>query len=163
MYRWRREATLQRAPNSNDDDELGGDAKIWSSTQKLALVLEASSIPTTELGAFLRRKGLHEAQLRAWREQALAGLDEERERRAGGDGRRIRELERELERKEKALAEAAALLFLRNKSWRSGGRGRRHGQEERAVIRLLVDEAVADGASFEKAFRAIGLGERTLQ
>jgi hypothetical protein len=115
LYRWRREATLQKVPNSNDDEENGGEAKIWSSAQKLALVLEAASIPGSELGEFLRRKGLHEAQLRAWREQALAGLDEERERRAGGDGRRIRELERELERKDKALAEAAALILLKKR------------------------------------------------
>src|SRR5689334_24061055 len=116
LYRWRREATLQKVPSSSDDDEEDvGEAKAWSSAQKLMLVLEASSIPATELGDFLRRKGLHEAQLRAWREQALAGLDEERERRAGGDGRRIRELERELARKDKALAEAAALILLKKK------------------------------------------------
>jgi transposase len=117
LYRWRREATLQRVPTANDedDDDAGAPKTTWTSAQKLMLVLQASSIPATELGEFLRRKGLHEAQLRAWREQALAGLDEERERRAGGDGRRIRELERELQRKDRALAEAAALLLLKKK------------------------------------------------
>jgi len=112
LYRWRRKATLHVVAESGDDD---GDAKEWTPAQKLALVLEASSIPATELGAFLRRNGIHEPQLRSWREQALAGLQDERERRQGGDGRRIRELERELERKDKALAEAAALLLLKKK------------------------------------------------
>lgn len=111
LYRWRREATLRSVVDSSDED--GGTKR--TSAQKLALVLEAASIPAAELGEFLRRNGIHEAQLRAWREQALAGLEDDRERRQGGDGRRIRELERELLRKDKALAEAAALILLKKK------------------------------------------------
>ena len=67
-------------------------------------------------GAYLRRAGLHEAQLAEWRAAALSGLSE------GGkaaprvpESRRIRTLEQELRRKEKALAETAALLVLRGK------------------------------------------------
>jgi len=69
------------------------------------------------LGAFLRRRGLHEAQLRQWREAALKGLSDKRPSapRSQADKRRIRELERELRRKEKALAETAALLVLQKK------------------------------------------------
>jgi transposase len=91
--------------------------------EKVALVLEAAAVPEAELGAFLRRKGVHEAQLAEWRQQvtqvAVAGLrgPSKRDRKAASvEARRVRDLERELARKEKALAEAAALLVLKKKA-----------------------------------------------
>ena len=91
--------------------------------EKVALVLEAAAVPEAELGAFLRRKGVHEAQLAEWRQQvtqlAVAGLrgPSKRDRKAASvEARRVRDLERELVRKEKALAEAAALLVLKKKA-----------------------------------------------
>ena len=94
-----------------------------SAEEKVALVLEAAAVPEAELGAFLRRKGVHEAQLAEWREQvtqlAVAGLrgPSKRDRKAASvEARRVRDLERELARKEKALAEAAALLILKKKA-----------------------------------------------
>ena len=87
--------------------------------EKLALVLEAATVPADELGAFLRRKGVHEAQLAEWRAAATAALrpPSKRDRKAASVGaRRVRDLERELARKEKALAEAAALLILKKKA-----------------------------------------------
>ena len=42
----------------------------WSAEQKLAVVLEAAAVPPAELGAYLRRKGIHEAQLKEWREKS---------------------------------------------------------------------------------------------
>jgi transposase len=72
-----------------------------------------------EFGAFLRRKGLHAAQLAEWRLQALSGLQgrgSRADRKAANvEARRVRDLERELKRKDKALAEAAALLILKKK------------------------------------------------
>jgi transposase-like protein len=91
----------------------------WTAEQKLALVLEAAAVPADELGAFLRRKGVHEAQLAEWRAAATAALrpPSKRDRKAASvEARRVRELERELKRKEKALAEAAALLVLKKKA-----------------------------------------------
>jgi len=91
----------------------------WTPEEKLQAVLEAQSLPEEELGSFLRRKGLHEAQLREWRAIILEGLKSRPVRpcaKPTASGRRIRELEKELERKEKALAEAAALLVLQKKA-----------------------------------------------
>jgi transposase-like protein len=65
----------------------------------------------------LRREGLHEAQLAEWRAAALEALAPTLKRapKSGADAKRIRELERQLLRKDKALAEAAALLILQKK------------------------------------------------
>jgi len=89
----------------------------WTAEEKLEAVVEAGRLSEGELGAFLRRKGLHEAQLKEWRKAVLAGLEKGpgRGSKRSGEAKRIRELERELGRKEKALAEAAALLVLQKK------------------------------------------------
>ena len=88
-----------------------------SPEDKLRVVRAAEGLEGVELGAFLRREGLHEADLAQWQKQAeqaaLAALGGRRQRTA--EQRRLRQLESELKRKDKALAEAAALLVLSKK------------------------------------------------
>lgn len=85
----------------------------WSAEERLRAVVESSRLTEAELGAFLRREGLHEATLRQWRASALEGLGPQRVSRP--EQKRLQELEKELRRKDKALAEAAALLVLQKK------------------------------------------------
>ena len=69
-----------------------------------------------ELGALLRREGLHASELTAWQAAAEAALhDVTRRAPRSADAQRIQELERELRRKDAALAETAALLVLKKK------------------------------------------------
>ena len=97
----------------------------WTAEEKLDVLIEAASLPDEELGAFLRRKGLHEAHLKEWRQTVLSGLQKRpaRAKKTTAEARRIKELERELHRKEKALAEAAALLVLKKKAQAIWGDG----------------------------------------
>jgi len=122
LFRWRRDAGMPDRVQHNDDKPKHPPrrAQDWTSDEKLAVVLEAQALTEDELGGFLRQRGLHEATLREWRESVLRGARAE----LGGRGdkqvgaaeaKRIRELERELARKDKALAEAAALLVLQKK------------------------------------------------
>lgn len=89
----------------------------WPLEDILEAVLESSRLSGEELGAFLRRKGIHQAHLDEWRTRLAAGLKGGSSKPKGRskDARRVQELERELRRKEKALAEAAALLVLQKK------------------------------------------------
>lgn len=91
----------------------------WSPQEKVAAVMEAAGLPNADLGAWLRRKGLTEEHLRQWREaleERAAAVFEPREPRGSAESRRrVKELERELRRKDKALAETAALLVLQGK------------------------------------------------
>ena len=110
---------MARRNKQKDSPSSSKRPQDWTAEEKLALVLEAASVPAAELGAFLRRKGVHEAQLAEWRDAATAGLrgPTKRDRKAANiEARRVRDLERELARKEKALAEAAALLVLQKKA-----------------------------------------------
>ena len=94
------------------------DAQQRSLLARLKVVVEAAELDEEELGAYLRREGVHREQLEQWREAAAKALGESTVRRRRGptpEQKRIRTLERELHRKDKALAEAAALLVLKKK------------------------------------------------
>ena len=90
--------------------------KKWTGAEKLRIVIAARGLSETELGVLLRREGVHEAELTAWQAAAEAALnDAGRRAPRSADAQRIHELERELRRKDAALAETAALLVLKNK------------------------------------------------
>lgn len=89
----------------------------WTPEQKLLAVAEASRLTDAELGEWLRRQGLHQSHVDEWRKSALEALGVgAKPSRPSPDARRVRELEKELTRKDKALAETAALLVLQKKA-----------------------------------------------
>ncbi len=89
----------------------------WPAEDKLRAVVGAASVPDPELGGWLRREGLREEDLERFRADAIAGLAPPPKKAKGaGEQKRIKELERELKRKDAALAETAALLVLRKKA-----------------------------------------------
>jgi transposase len=94
--------------------------KKWSAEAKLKSLNETSALGELELGLYLRREGLYGHQLTEWRKDVLKSLDGERARPQGPrrDERdeRIKELERDLLRMEKALAEASARMMLEKKA-----------------------------------------------
>jgi transcriptional regulator with XRE-family HTH domain len=87
----------------------------FSALERAQFVVEASRASEMELGELLRRNGLHREHLEQWREALEEALGKTGSKRSRGEVQRIRELEKELRRKEKALAEAAALLVLQKK------------------------------------------------
>lgn len=119
LSRWKREASTLTAMAAAKPTAPAKPKAARTAAEKLELVLAADKCSPEELGALLRREGLHEADLTQWREAMAAGLEETRGGSAAGksavQSKRIRELERELHRKERALAEAAALLILQKK------------------------------------------------
>jgi transposase-like protein len=84
--------------------------KPWSVEEKAKVLTETARLTGGELTEYLSRQGLVLGELEQWR----LALDEEG-RASIATTKRIRKLERELARKEKALAEAAALLVLKKK------------------------------------------------
>ena len=93
-------------------------ARKWTLVEKLRVLLEASRVGESQLGELLRREGVHEAQLTAWRAEVETALGDgvtRGKRSASAATKRIKELERELRRKDRALAEAAAILVLKKK------------------------------------------------
>jgi transposase-like protein len=93
--------------------------KKWSAEDKLKALFETQSLAENEFGTYLRKEGLYSHQVTEWRADVLKSLDEARTRPqvAKRDERddRIKELERDLARMEKALAEASARMMLQKK------------------------------------------------
>ena len=91
--------------------------KKWSPKEKLKAVSETISASEAEVGAYLRKEGLHSQQLKEWQDQALSSLGSPSKPSIGLDERdeRIKQLEKEILRKDKALAEASTLLILQKK------------------------------------------------
>jgi transposase-like protein len=83
----------------------------WTVEQKARLIAHASELNGESLATYLECEGVKAAQLKRWR----LALDEAGEESVGAT-KRIRSLERELARKDRALAEAATLLMLRESS-----------------------------------------------
>jgi transposase-like protein len=83
-------------------------ARSWTVEQKARVLTEASGLSGDQLAAYLQREDVKLADFERWR----VALEEDG-RTAIATTKRIRQLERELARKEKALAEAAALLVLK--------------------------------------------------
>lgn len=121
LSRWLVRARSVGVMKNNDEKKAKDQKKSprhWSAEEKLQVVLEAASVSDAELGPFLRSRGLHEAQLQEWRRNALEGLASVRKKSNAKDAavrKRIQALERELNRKDKALAEVTALLALKKK------------------------------------------------
>ncbi len=142
LSKWLRDAAevepaVKKVNGKSIKAKVGKRPQDWTAEEKLEAVLESASLSEQELGAYLRRKGLHEAQLEQWRRRvtdaAMEVLQSKSSRKkASVEAKRVRTLERELRRKEKALAETAALLVLKKKAaaiwgdeddsteWRSG-------------------------------------------
>ncbi len=93
----------------------------WSSQEKFTVVLECATLSEVELSEYCRRKGLYLEQVAMWREACIQGnmksSDQQKKAKSSSsaDKKRIKQLEQELARKDKALAEAAALLVLGKK------------------------------------------------
>lgn len=95
--------------------------KEWSIDEKIRILAKASSLTGAALTELLEQEGLRLADYEQWR-LALA----EEGRASLVTTKRMRALERELARKEQALAEAAALLVLKKKAtrlWAAEGDG----------------------------------------
>lgn len=121
LSRWLRDARTVSPMTKNDTPAMSPAPtpkrpEDWTPEERLDAVVQARGLEGEALGAFLRRKGLHAPDLDAWRQAVLASLaSSAKARRSSGDSKRIRQLENELRRKEKALAETAALLVLQGK------------------------------------------------
>ena len=117
LYKWRKDyrnrGIAVPADKSNPES--------WAAEDKLAVVIETAGLNEVELSEYCRRKGLYAEQIQQWKQSALSGykgskqVEQDKARTRQEDRKKIKQLERELIRKEKALAETAALLVLRKK------------------------------------------------
>lgn len=114
LYTWRLKA--RRAGTVAE----GTSAEMRTSEEKFHAVLETANLTEIELGEYCRNRGLFPAQVRAWRQACMEAhapraSREDRET-LRSQAKELKQLKAELRRKEKALAETAALLVLQKKT-----------------------------------------------
>lgn len=118
LYAWRKAARATgRLLPAGDHAPTG-----WTSADLFAAVVESLAMNETERSTYCRQRGLYPDQLTHWRQACEQANDWDRSQTKRlqaarkADQQQIKDLERELRRKEKALAETAALLVLRKKA-----------------------------------------------
>ena len=109
LERWRVEAQSKPAR-----------VRGWTAGSRLEAVITTAAMDEVGRSAWCREHGMYRVELDQWLASATAALAEPEEARASPqstrqDRKRINELERDLLRKERALAETAALLVLSKK------------------------------------------------
>jgi len=120
LYTWRSKA-LSRGELVSNQRSSSATASGWSAEAKLAAVIETSALTETERSEYCRSKGIHVEELKQWKDSCLGGFsgqtarDADAARQHKADQQQVKTLKRELRRKEKALAESAALLVLSKK------------------------------------------------
>lgn len=109
LERWREQARSRPARG-----------RAWTAAGRLEAVVTTAAMNEAELSAWCRSHGVYPQDLAKWRASATTALAAPEELRASpqatrADRKRIKELERELLRKDRALAETAALMVLSKK------------------------------------------------
>ncbi len=118
LKKWGQElrANGHAAPANNEP------AEQWSSRDKFLIVMETINLGEAELSEYCREKGLFPEQVKQWQEncmQANSNIPRQIAELIQQDKALQKELrltKKELQRKEAALAETAALLVLRKKA-----------------------------------------------
>lgn len=118
LKKWRNElrANGYAAPANEEP------ADQWSSQDKFLIVVETMNLNEVELSEYCRKKGLYPEQVKQWQENCMSANGNipsqvaELVQQDKALQKELRQVRKELQRKESALAEAAALLILRKKA-----------------------------------------------
>ncbi len=114
---WKTKATVSQIKGTNTSN------KTISSREKFLIVMETYTMSENDLGKYCRENGLYVEEVKQWRSSCIAANEVTKsinnssalEEQLKEEKKKSRELEKDLRRKEKALAETAALLVLRKK------------------------------------------------
>ena len=107
LYTWKQKISNRSNPKMTKSN--------LTAEQRFAIVLESATLSEAELSQYCREKALYPDQVKQWKQSFIKGHSAPVNHSEKADKKRIKELEKELQRKEKALAETAALLVLRKK------------------------------------------------
>ncbi|WP_440864123.1 transposase [Symbiopectobacterium purcellii] len=111
LYHWRSEAGISTLPVSAEKTPPGE----WSQEARFAVLVETAPLSAHAVAEYCRRKGLYPEQLQQWKDELMQPGQREEKAEIKRLRKENQQLNREIARKDKALAEAAALLLLEKK------------------------------------------------
>ena len=115
LYGWKTRALKK------DNSKNGKVSKNTTSSEKFYIVMETFTLSEYDLAKYCRKNGLYVDEVKKWRSDIESSLDREPnavkeiKEELFEEKKKNKHLEKELNRKDKALAEAAALLVLQKK------------------------------------------------
>ena len=110
LYNWK--AKYQNAGSGQSQRS----PRQWKNEDKYEALLETAKLTGEDLGKWLRVNGLRSEHIEIWRQEMKKNLNQQKKNTELKEAKkRIKELERELLRKDKALAEMSALVVLKKK------------------------------------------------
>ncbi len=115
IYQWRKEIA------SIGDMKKATSPKNKTATEKLQTIILYEALAIDKRGEFLRKNGLYDETITEWKNQIVDALKPPANKSSdkialAAERKKTKELERQLRRKDKALAEASALLILKKKA-----------------------------------------------
>lgn len=121
LSRWLRDAKIEAMSDSKKEKSPRPSTRRpqdWTAEERFKAVTTVASMSDDELGTYLRSSGLKSTDLENWKRSMIAAVGPQKptKRSDAKEKKRIRELEKELRRKDSALAEASALLVLKKKA-----------------------------------------------
>lgn len=111
LYNWRNQAKSEGKPVPGADKTTDQ----WSAESRFAVIVETATLSEAEIAEYCRKKGLYPEQIIQWKQGFMQTENPNDKNALKQSQKKIKQLEKELLRKEKALAEAAAILVLRKK------------------------------------------------
>lgn len=116
IYQWRADFA-----NVDGMKKKSTSPKNKTAVEKLKALMDYEALPEDKRGEFLRKNGLYSENIIEWKKQIVEALTPSKKNAQDRaellvEQKKIKELERELHRKDKALAEASALLILKKKA-----------------------------------------------
>jgi len=110
LYNW-----LAKYQNGGSAQTLRS-PRQWTHEDKYEALLEAASLSSEDLGKWLREKGLRSEHIEIWQQEMKKNLNQRKKDEEIRElKKKNKQLERELHRKDKALAEMSALVVLKKK------------------------------------------------
>ncbi|WP_440867911.1 transposase [Symbiopectobacterium purcellii] len=111
LYGWRSQAGIPT-------QSAASESKLhleWSQDARFAVIVETAPLSAHAVAEYCRRKGLYPEQIQQWKDEFMQPGQRAERALIKKQQKEIQQLNREIARKDKAIAEAAALLILEKK------------------------------------------------
>jgi len=126
LHKWIKLSKAQKLESFSNDESLGLDQMIkekrpqdWSQEDKLQLMITCGSLDENEISELCREQGIYPHHLKQWKSDFVGGNQPNNQVKNNSEIKNLKlenkELKKELNRKDRALAETAALLVLKKK------------------------------------------------
>lgn len=119
ISRWIVESQKQEINPMSDRKNKESRPQDWSSAERLQAIIDCSGLDEKSLSAWCRKQGLYPHHIKQWKAEFVSSAGFANSPKERTQLKQLKaenkDLKRELHRKEKALAETAALLVLKKK------------------------------------------------